>query len=83
MANEWKKQDDLEVFGLKLKLRDPVELGNIEDSLVWVFFTPPPAPQLHCSCLEGAAGAVKCLASTQFCMAADERVTPVSLLANT
>lgn len=83
MANEWKKQEDLEVFGLKLKLRDPVELDNIEDSLVWVFFTHPPAPQLHCSCSEGAARAVKCLANTQFCMAAGEPVTAVSLLANT
>lgn len=37
IANEWKKQNELEFFVLKLKLRDTVELDNIQDRLMcWV-----------------------------------------------
>lgn len=38
-----------EIFGLKLKLRDPVELDNIQDSSVWGFLSDSPHPQPpHC-----------------------------------
>lgn len=87
IANEWKKQNELEFFVLKLKLRDTVELDNIQDRLMcWVlgflvfvfvfvlvfFFQYTSLLQLHCSCLEGTARAVKSLTNIQLCMAADE-----------